>query len=184
MAALASLRAEMDAFDPVLTTRPAIVVGSKADLVPDPAEAAEALGRGVFAVSSETGEGIEELSSRIAALVKEAVAAQPQRAPFVVLRPGRPRFVVIRDGHRWRVTGRSVERWVMETDMDDETQVERLQKRLIKEGIERKLTSMGAKRDDEVAILDKTFEFLPEADARYGCTRQGRGLKRWMSKDC
>jgi GTP-binding protein len=152
----------MDAFDPVLTTRPAIVVGSKADLVPDPAEAAEALGRGVFAVSSETGDGIEELSSRIAALVKEAVAAQPQRAPFVVLRPGRPRFVVIRDGHRWRVTGRSVERWVMETDMDDETQVERLQKRLIKEGVERKLTSMGAKRGDEVAILDKTFEFLPE----------------------
>jgi GTP-binding protein len=161
-AALASLRAEMDAFDPVLTTRPAIVVGSKADLVDDPAEAAESLGRGVMAVSSETGEGIEELSTRIASLVKEAAAAQPQRAPFVVLRPGRPRFVVTRDGHRWRVTGRSVERWVMETDMDDDSQVERLQRRLIKEGVERKLSSMGAKLGDEVAILDKTFEFRPE----------------------
>ncbi len=161
-ASLAVLRGEMDAFDAVLATRPAIVVGSKADLVADPAEAAESLGRGVLAISSETGEGIEELSSRIAVLVREAAAAQPQRAPFVVLRPGRPRFVVVRDGHRWRVTGRAVERWVMETDMDDDAQVVLLQKRLIKEGVERKLASMGAKRGDEVAILDKTFEFLPE----------------------
>jgi Obg family GTPase CgtA-like protein len=57
-----------------------------------------------------------------------------------------------------------VERWVLETDLDDEGDVATLQRRLRKEGVERKLASLGARRGDEVAILDRVFEYLPDEE--------------------
>jgi Obg family GTPase CgtA-like protein len=52
---------------------------------------------------------------------------------------------------------------VLDTDMEDEAEVAKLQKRLIREGVERQLAVAGARRGDEVLIADKAFEFLPEA---------------------
>jgi Obg family GTPase CgtA-like protein len=68
------------------------------------------------------------------------------------------------DSGRWRVQGRSVEQLVLATDLDDDQDVERLQQRMAKEGVERKLVSLGARHGDEVAILDRVFEFLPDVD--------------------
>lgn len=164
---LATLRQELRAYDPELAERPAIVVGTKADLVDDPQEASRTLGGS--AVSAVTGDGMEAFEERLARLSETAFAAEPARKPYVVLRPGRARFTVSREGAGWRVTGRNVERWVRETDLDDETQVARLQRRLIKEGVERQLARSGARRGDEVRIADRAFEFLPqEAPAAAG----------------
>jgi GTPase len=164
---LTTLREELEAYDPQLAERPSIVVGSKTDLVDEPHQDAAALAPDAIAVSAMTGEGVEELLEQLGSLAQEAEAAEPERAPFVVLRPGRPRFTIARegDGRRWRVEGRSVERWVMEADLDDEHDVERLQQRLVKEGVERQLASRGARHGDEVAILDRVFEFLPDPEA-------------------
>jgi GTP-binding protein len=161
---LATLRGELVAYDPELGRRPQVVVGTKADLVESAAEVAEGLGG--LAVSSVTGEGIEDLRERLRRLAGEAAAAQAPRAPYVVLRPGRARFTVNREDGGWRVAGRGVERWVRDTDLDDERQVARLQRRLIAEGVERQLARAGARRGDEVRILDQAFEFLPEARGR------------------
>ncbi len=60
--------------------------------------------------------------------------------------------------------GRGVERWVSETDLDDPAKLERLQRRLVKEGVERELASAGARRGDEVVIGDVAFEFIPEGE--------------------
>ena len=76
----------------------------------------------------------------------------------------RPRFTVARENGGWRVAGRNVERWVREADLDDERQLTRLQRRLIKEGVERQLTKAGARRGDEIRISDRAFEFLPGDD--------------------
>ena len=112
-----------------------------------------------------TGEGLEELLGRLGLLASSAEAGEPDRRSHVVLRPGRPRFTVARDADgRWRVSGRSVERWVLEADLDDEGDVETLAGRLKKEGVERQLASLGAHRGDEVAILDRVFEYLPDDD--------------------
>jgi GTP-binding protein len=160
---LATLREELAAYDEELAKRPAIVAGTKADLVDDPAAIAAGLPDGALATSAMTGDGIDELLVRLGLLAREAEAAQPERQPYVVLRPGRPRFTVTREGpHRWRVAGRSVERWVLEADLDDERDLERLQKRMIKDGVERKLAAEGARHGDEVAILDRVFEFQPD----------------------
>ena len=62
--------------------------------------------------------------------------------------------------------GRNVERWVHETDLDDERALAALQRKLIKEGVERQLAKAGARRGDEIRISDRAFEFLPETDPR------------------
>jgi GTPase len=162
---LALARAELRAFDPELAERPSIVAATKADLLdPDEAEAqAGRLGPGdeVVIVSGVTGEGLELLGKRLGHLAALG-AARDERRPFVVLRPGRERFTVRRAGNGFRVEGPLVERWVSETDLEDEVAVVRLQERLRKEGVERRLADAGARRGDEVTIGDRTFEYLPE----------------------
>lgn len=163
---LATLRKELAAYDVELTERPSIVVGTKADLIDDASEATLGLPEGTLVVSAMTGEGLDELTRRLGRLAGDAESAEAERQPYVVLRPGRPRFTVHRDPDgRWRVSGRSVERWVFETDLEDDGDVATLQRRLQKEGVERKLASLGARRGDEVAIGDRVFEFLPDEEA-------------------
>jgi GTP-binding protein len=153
---------ELRAYDPELAARPSIVVGTKADLLPSATEVAD--GIRALPVSSVTGEGIDRLRAQLEQLTRLAVAEQPERQPYVVLRPGRPRFTVAREDGGWRVRGRSVERWVRDTDLDDDREVARLQRRLIEEGVERQLAKAGARRGDEIRIADRAFEFLPDAD--------------------
>jgi GTP-binding protein len=155
------LRRELAAYDEELAARPAIVVGTKADLVDEPAP----LESGGLVVSGMTGEGTEELGSTLGLLAERAAAAAPERRPHVVLRPGRPRFTISREGRGFRVTGREVERWVLEADLEDEDTVRRLQRQLVREGVERQLAAAGARRGDEVLIADKAFEFLPDGGA-------------------
>ena len=160
---LATLDRELADYDPALAERPSQIVGAKADLVEDPAAVAASLGPDVFVVSAMTGDGIDDLLGRLGLLAKEADNAAPERRPHVVLRPGRPRFTVTRDDSgRWHVAGRGVERWVLEADLFDEGDVAELGRRLKKEGVERKLASLGARHGDEVVIQEKVFEFLPD----------------------
>jgi GTP-binding protein len=159
---LETVRAELRAYDPELAERHSLVVGTKSDLVVDPQEAADAFR--ALPVSAVTGEGMDLLAAQLESLSRRAASEQPVRTPFVVLRPGRPRFTVTREDGGWRVSGRNVERWVRETDLDDERQLTRLQRRLIKEGVERQLAKAGARRGDEIRISDRAFEFLPDAE--------------------
>jgi GTP-binding protein len=120
----------------------------------------------VAVISAMTGEGVEPLIERLGLLAREAAAAEPPRRPTVVLRPGRPRFTVTRreDGS-WEVRGRSIERAVLETDLEDERQVAKLQARLKKEGVDRKLTAMGARVGDDVHIRGRVFEYTPDEES-------------------
>ena len=163
---LATLQLELAAYDPELSERPSVVAATKADLVQDASVRARALGSDAIAVSSVTGDGLDELRTRLRALADRAALAAPERKPYVVLRPGRPPFTVTRDGDRFVVEGRGVERWVRDTDLDDEGEVAALQKRLVKAGVERQLAAAGARRGDEVMIAGHVFEFLPEPAAR------------------
>jgi len=157
------VRAELGAYDPALPSRPSIVVGAKVDIAPN-VDAQAVLGGGALSVSAVTGEGMDRLLERLSALASQAEAVAEDRTAYVVLRPARPRFTVTREGERFRVVGRGVERWVSETDLEDPMKVERLQRRLVKEGVERELVSAGARRGDEVVIGNVAFEFIPEGE--------------------
>jgi GTP-binding protein len=157
---LAMVRSEVDAFDPALSRRRSLAVGTKADLLPS---SARRLPEGVdLAVSGLTGEGLDGLRDRIQELVAAARAEEPPRTPYVVLRPGREPFVVKKEGDRFRVLGPRVERWVAEVDLEDTREVAKLQRRLARAGVERRLAEAGARRGDEVLIGETAFEFLPE----------------------
>ena len=160
---LAIVREELRAYDPSLASRPSLVVGTKLDLAPD-VDSQTTLGTGTFAISAVTGEGLDALREGIASLAHEAAEVAEERGAYVVLRPARPRFVVKKEGERFRVIGRGVERWVSETDLEDPEKLQRLQRRLVKEGVERELASAGARRGDEVMIGDVAFEYLPEGE--------------------
>lgn len=164
---LESVRQELRAYDPGLAERPWLVAATKADLVEDPWERARVLGPQdrVLVVSGETGEGVAGLAERLETLVAEVASSAEERTAHVVLRPGRPRFLVREEGERrFRVVGRLVERWVAETDLEDPEQVASLQRRLKKEGVERRLAEVGARRGDEVLIADRAFEFIPDEE--------------------
>jgi GTP-binding protein len=156
---LRAVREEVEAYDPELAARPFVVVGTKADLVEDPTGAGVSLGPAAVVVSGVTGDGVEALSVRLESLVEST--PDDDRRPLVVLRPARAPFVVRREGERFRVVGRSVERWVAETDFEDAGKVATLQRRLIKEGVERQLAASGAEPGDEIVIGDRAFEFIP-----------------------
>ncbi|HEU4831073.1 MAG TPA: GTPase ObgE, partial [Actinomycetota bacterium] len=130
---LAVVRGELRAYDPSLASKPGLVVGTKLDLAPD-VDVQSILGGGAIAVSAVTGERLDALRERIASLARDAAEAGEERTAYVVLRPARPRFVVKREGERFRVIGRGVERWVTETDLEDPEKLQRLQRRLVKEG--------------------------------------------------
>jgi len=159
------LRTELGSYDQTLVTRPSIVVGTKADLVDDPAAASATLQPDALAVSAITGTGLEQLHERVNALVSEAAASEPERSTHVVLRPGRPRFAVKRDERgTWHVEGRSVERWVLETDLDDADELAKLQRNLRREGVFRVLEASGVAEGDDVEIRGLVFAFVPDTE--------------------
>jgi GTP-binding protein len=157
---LGTLRTELGAYDEDLLRRPSLVVGTKTDLAPG-VDPQSMLGAAALGVSAVAHEGIDRLQERIRTLAAEASASAEERRPYVVLRPARPRFAVTREGDRFRVVGRGVERLVAESDLDDPRTLARLQRRLVKEGVERELAAAGARRGDEVVIGAIAFEFLP-----------------------
>ena len=160
---LAVLRTELGSYDQTLVARPSIVVGTKADLVDDPAASAT-LQPDALGVSAITGAGLEDLRERVNALASEAAASEPERSTRVVLRPGRPRFAVKRDERgTWHVEGRSVERWVLETDLDDADELAKLQRNLRREGVFRVLEASGVAEGDDVEIRGLVFAFVPDS---------------------
>ena len=159
---LATVGNELAAYDRSLTERPSVVAGTKSDLVAEPDAVARRLGPGAMALSGLSGQGVDRLVARVGELV--AAVPDDDRRSFVALRPARPPFVVRREGDRFRVVGKGVERWVTETDFDDPRGIAALQRRLAREGVERQLASMGARRGDEVVIGERAFEFIPEED--------------------
>jgi GTP-binding protein len=168
---------EIATYDPSLAERMRIVLATKSDLVDDSGrQAVEAELRPfgpVVAVSGETGEGIEALAERLGALIATAPPPAPasaakgprgssERRDAVVLRPGRAEFVIEREAGAFRVNGRRIERLVADADLDDPRSVADLQRKLVKEGVEKALAAAGARRGDDVMIGSKVFEFIPE----------------------
>src|SRR6266511_2792878 len=125
---LAALEAELEAYDPDLATRPALVAGNKGDLpegrarLPEAEAAAARRELPFFAISAATGEGMPALLYAIADAVAGARAAegaeQPAERPedaAAVAAPEAP-IEVVREEGGWRVLGDRPARWVAMAD--------------------------------------------------------------------
>jgi GTPase len=144
---------ELDRYRPELLDRPRLVVGSKADVALFDFDGPR--------LSAVTHDGVEEFLGAVGSMVAEARAAEPEPAPFVVLRPSEQGFSVVRDDDgAWRVTGRSAERVVAMADLTSDEAVAYVQDRFRRMGIERALARAGAREGDTVRIGAVELEYV------------------------
>ena len=151
-----------------LTERPRLVVLNKID-VPEARELAElvrpeleARGLPVFEISTASHEGLRPLTFALAEIVERARKDAPPPEPTrIVLRPRAVNdagFTVTRKsdhtGTFYEVRGSKPERWVRQTDFNNDEAVGFLADRLAKLGVEEKLFRAGAVAGDEVRIGD------------------------------
>jgi len=172
------ISAEIAAHAQELAERPVIVVGNKIDTegASERSERMKVLcaehALPYYEVSAVTSEGIDRFKAAVATAVweeRERVAAEEESLEEVKTekhyvyrdsRRGQKDFTVTREGaHIYRVSGRSVERWVVQTEWDNEEAVIFLQHRLKRAGVEQALISAGAREGDEVRISGRAFEF-------------------------
>ncbi|HEX5201849.1 MAG TPA: GTPase ObgE [Actinoplanes sp.] len=173
LADLDAIEAELAAYGG-LEDRPRLVVLNKID-IPDGRDLAEmvrpdleARGYRVFEVSAVTREGLKELVYALAAVVEEHRLAKPPAEPTrVVVRPravDESGFTVEQDSDGvYVVRGIKVERWIRQTNFDNEEAVGYLADRLERLGVEAELAKKGAQPGDPVRIADREFDWQPNA---------------------
>ena len=173
-ATLASLRRELESFDPGLLERPALLALNKIDLA-SPSEVAEAeqalsaVGLPVVSVSA-----LER--TQLAPLVDALFALLPER-PAPVAREAPERRVEVRSlevvrhpsGEGWVVRGSEIEAVVDRFDASNAEAVSYLQRYFQTYGIGRLLARAGAEDGDDIHIGEAVFEYFSderEAEAR------------------
>ncbi|MFG2110648.1 GTPase ObgE [Micromonospora chersina] len=170
--------ADIDAIESELTQyggladRPRLVALNKID-VPDGRDLAdivrpdlEARGFRVFDVSTATREGLRELMYAMAELVDQSRRAAPPAEPTrIVIRPKAvddAGFTIeAEEDGSYTVRGSRPERWVKQTNFDNDEAVGFLADRLARLGVEEKLAKAGAQAGDLVRIGDREFDWQP-----------------------
>jgi GTP-binding protein len=173
IADLDAIEAELAAYGG-LEDRPRLVVLNKID-IPDARDLAEmvrpdleARGYRVFEVSAVTREGLRELTYALAEAVAENRVTVPVAEPTrTVLRPralDEKGFTIEQDADgAYVVRGVQVERWIRQTNFDNDEAIGYLADRLERLGVEAALAKQGAQPGDPVRIADREFDWQPTA---------------------
>ncbi len=191
-----ALEAELAAYQPTLqgdsalgdlADRPRAVVLNKID-VPDARElaefvrdeVAEKFGWPVLEISTVSRDGLRPLIFALWDMVAAYRAAQPEVAPRrPVIRPiaiDETGFTVTPDGQGgFVVRGTRPERWINQTQFDNDEAVGYLGDRLARLGVEDALLKQGAKPGCAVTIGDVTFDWEPQTLAGVDTQMSGRG---------
>lgn len=163
-----------------LMARPRIIVLNKAD-VPEAEELAqfvkadleEHFGWPVFIISAVARKGLATLTYKLLEIVQRDRASRPRQDSYdqehTVIRPravDAPRgdFEVIDDPAEpgaYLVLGRKPERWILQTDFDNDEAVGYLADRLARAGVEDALFKAGAREGATVTIGGVSFEWEP-----------------------
>src|SRR5271156_416195 len=190
-----ALEAELAAYTPTLqgdsilvdlVERPRAVVLNKID-VPEAREMAEFVrddiaqrGWPVFCVSAATRENLQPLIFGLWQTVSAYNAARPQAVPRrPVIRPvpvDDSGFTVEPDGQGGFVlSGARPERWVGQTNFDNDEAVGYLADRLARLGVEEELVRVGARPGCAVTIGDVTFDWEPQPPSGIDTVMTRRG---------
>jgi GTP-binding protein len=185
---LEAIESELSQYKTSLMDRPRLVVLNKADL-PEGKDLAdivtpdlEARGYKVFTVSAVSRLGLKELTFALAEEITAWRDAQPvEEATRIVLRPTAVDdlgFDVHLDAEGvYVVTGAKPERWVQQTDFNNDEAVGYLADRLARLGVERKLAEMGATPGVEVAIGEVVFDWQPTLLEEFASGMRGQDVR-------
>jgi GTP-binding protein len=190
---LQAIEAELGQYESALgdlLERPRLVALNKVD-VPEGSELADLVadqlrshGYRVFEISAVSHAGLRELTFALAGLVTEHREARGQDEPArIVITPRAvddSSFTIVADpleDGAFIVHGSKPERWVRQTQFDNDEAVGYLADRLARLGVENELGKLGAVPGARVTIGDFVFDFEPTAgmaDAEYAPTRRGQ----------
>jgi GTP-binding protein len=201
---LDAIELELEQYKTSLSDRPRMVVLNKADL-PEGHDLADivrpdlvARGYEVLTVSAVSRLGLTELTYALAAKIKAHRAAQPVEVTTrIILRPTAVDdlgFTVTLEDDVYVVRGTKPERWITQTDFNNEEAVGYLADRLARLGVERALSDMGATPGVAVQIGEVVFDWEPTlleefasgmrgVDSRFEDHSRPRAGQRRMEKD-
>lgn len=156
---------ELAKYDESLIKKPSVVIASKMDLP----ESKENLVKfkekypklEVYPISSVYNEGLDALIKRLGEIVEE----NDNQAPTITTTEKIYKyeeevpFEIHRENNIWVLTGPKIEELFKMTRFTEDESVMHFAYKLKKMGVDEKLEELGAKRGDEVKIMDYIFNF-------------------------
>lgn len=162
------IRNELDKYSNKLSNKLEIVVANKMDLESslDNLEAFKKTypDKEIFPISAMNNTGINELLTFIADKLDEIneniMYGENEFESHMVFKFKEEKpYTIERDGDIWVIKGEEIEKLFNMTRFNEDEAVLRFARKLRGMGVEEELEKLGAKRGDEVQILDYIFEF-------------------------
>ncbi len=163
------IKNELSLYDETLKNKPSIIIANKMDLE----NAKDNLARfkekypdeKIFEISALNKEGLNDLIDYLQELVEKCDEVilydenQLKESHVLYKFKNEKPFTVKRENNIWILSGHDIETLFYMTRFDEDESVERFGRKLRGMGVEDELERMGAKRGDEVKILDYIFIF-------------------------
>ena len=156
---------ELAKYDESLIKKPSVVIASKMDLP----ESKENLAKfkekypnlEVYPISSVYNEGLDALIKRLGEIVEESDNQAPSitTSEKIYKYEEEVPFEIHRENNIWVLTGPKIEELFKMTRFTEDESVMHFAYKLKKMGVDEKLEELGAKRGDEVKIMDYIFNF-------------------------
>ena len=156
---------ELAKYDESLIKKPSVVIASKMDLP----ESKENLAKfkekypnlEVYPISSVYNEGLDALIKRLGEIVEESDNQTPTTTTTEKIYKYEEEvpFEIHRENNIWVLTGPKIEELFKMTRFTEDESVMHFAYKLKKMGVDEKLEELGAKRGDEVKIMDYIFNF-------------------------
>ncbi len=160
---------ELQKYDQKLIDKPHIIIANKMDIVGSEENLKKFKKKypkeKVFAVSALNAEGLDELIWELADMVNsldevELYDKEVIKESHILYKyKNEAPFTVRRENELWVLSGKEIENLFYMTRFNEDESVERFARKLRGMGVEEELEKRGAKRGDEVKILDYIFIF-------------------------
>jgi len=171
-----SINKELEVFSADLIKKPQIVAISKADITEDAKKKAKDLAKYLkkksnirvanidpFVISSPTHQGIKELISEVALILRRELKKKPkvketrEFKKFTAADIVEDRFLIEKEDDRFVVSGRKIEKFARKTDFNNSHAKARLLDIMHKMGILKELDKRGARSGSMIEIEGKKF---------------------------
>ena len=163
-----TINEELKKYSEKLSTRKQIIVATKTDIMQEDTaykeleKLAKKEGLEIYKISGVTGEGVEELLSRVSevlkTLPKEELIEKEERVVYT-LEEDKDEFIVRKENEIFVIEGKAINRLMGRINIDDNESMYYFQKSLKNLGIEDELKRQGIKEGDLVQVLNWTFEW-------------------------
>lgn len=157
---------EISKYDNKLVNKKRVIIANKMDLPEAKANLKKFKDKypneKIFAISAIKNEGFKDLLIYLNKLVKE-VELEPlyenHKSHILYKFQEENPYEITKENNIWVIKGKEIEDLLLMTRFDEDESVTRFARKLKGMGIDEKLESLGAKRGDEVKILDFIFNF-------------------------